>query len=309
VNERDTTVYAKDDPRSSLATAPAPGPDGSAAIAAAQYVDFRQLAPADGTTAEERTAIVRAQNVILVHTEARTGDDLDNGTLDGELAVILTDDSPVISVHTAAGTTPVNDPGLVVVPPGASHISVQGDGPVLRLIEAGEPEWRDRAANAEAYAEDHPRVAPLHRWPEPVGESAVRHYPLAKVPDDPDRFGRIFRTRAFMVNFLPPQHGPRDPRKLSPHTHDDFEQLSLAVRGSYVHHIRTPWLNDSTAWRDDEHVRLGSPSVAIIPPPAVHTSAADDPGVNQLIDIFSPPRVDFSQKPGWVLNADDYPMP
>jgi hypothetical protein len=302
-------VYEKDDPRSALATATAPRPDSGAAIAAPQYFDFRRLASPDADTPDGRTAVVRGQNVVLVRTEARAGDELDNGTLDGELAVVVTGDSPAFSVIVDGGTMRIDAPGLVVVPPGTSRISVHGDGPLVRLIEATEPAWRDRAANAAAYAEDHPRVAPLRRWPAPAGGPAVRFYRLADVPDDPARFGRIFRTRSFMVNFLPEVTGPRDPHKLSPHTHDDFEQLSLAVRGEYVHHIRTPWLSDSTRWRDDEHVRLGSPSVAIIPPPTVHTSAAADPGVNQLIDIFSPPRVDFSEKPGWVLNADDYPMP
>ncbi|GAB2995814.1 hypothetical protein LWP59_24750 [Amycolatopsis acidiphila] len=290
-------MYEKDDPRSSLTTATAPRPDTAAAIAAAQYFDLRT------------SSVVRAQNVVLVHTEARDGDDLDNGTLEGELAIIVTAASPAFTVLTGDGATLIDAPGLVVVPPGASRIGVRGDGPLIRLVEATEPAWRDQAANADAYAEDHPRVALLQRWPEPVGKPGVRFYPLSEVPDDPARFGRIFRTRAFMVNFLPEQDGPRDPRKLSPHSHDDFEQLSLAVQGEYVHHIRTPWLADSTRWHEDEHVRLGSPSVAIIPPPTVHTSAASDPGVNQLIDIFSPPRLDFSEKPGWVLNADEYPMP
>lgn len=300
-------MYTKDDPRSALATAPAA--NNTDAIAAAQYFDFHQLASPDARTLEGRTAIVRAQNVVLVHTEARAGDDLVNGTLDGELAIVVTTATPAFSVLTDDGAALIDAPGLVVVPPGASRIEVRGDGPLIRLIEAGEPAWRDKAVNAEAYATGHPRVAPLRRWPEPKGGNRIRHYRLDEVTDEPGRFGRIFRTRSFMVNFIPEVTGPRDPRRLSPHTHDDFEQLSLAVQGEYVHHIRTPWLPDSTTWRDDEHVRLPSPSLAIIPPPTVHTSAASDPGVNQLIDIFSPPRVDFSQKPGWVLNADDYPMP
>jgi hypothetical protein len=61
-------------------------------------------------------------------------------------------------------------------------------------------------------------------------------------------------------------------------------------------------------WRDDEHVHVASPSVAIIPPPSVHTSQSVSQVRNQLIDIFCPPRHDFSAKAGWVINAAEYPV-
>ena len=124
----------------------------------------------------------------------------------------------------------------------------------------------------------------------------------------PGRFGVLYRSTNLMVNFIPVRMEPRDPNKMSPHHHDDFEQCSLTLQGDYIHYLRWPWVPDKSIWRDDAAIRVGAPSMTVIPPPAIHTSQSLEPPC-QLIDIFSPPRLDFSQKPGWVLNADDYPMP
>ena len=72
--------------------------------------------------------------------------------------------------------------------------------------------------------------------------------------------------------------------------------------------MRWPWTPDATTWREDQHVEMGSPSVLVVPPKVVHTSA-NVHGPGWLIDIFSPPRLDFSAKPGMVCNANEYPVP
>ncbi|MGW6458214.1 hypothetical protein ACWF94_20265 [Streptomyces sp. NPDC055078] len=293
-------MYTKDDPRAALS-----GPGATASgIAVPEYHDYTLLPPD-----EPGTWISRAQNVVLAYTRPTLGCRLGAFDLTHEQVLLLVHDSSGAEVTSGDETVTLRGQGLIVIPPGPGTVTALGEGDLVRLVQADEPGWAERARNAASYSAPHPRVTPLSPWPAPVGGDRLRVYPLADIPEDPHRFGRIFRTRAFMVNFLPPNAGPRDPSKMSPHHHDDFEQVSLAVAGEFVHHIRTPWTTDSRTWRDDDHQRVASPSVTVIPPPTVHTSAAVAAGLNQLIDVFSPPREDFSDQPGWVLNAKEYPRP
>jgi hypothetical protein len=238
-------AYAKDDPRSALAapsTAP-PAVDGG--IAAPQFLDFSVLPPDVVSAAGSRQWIVRGQNFVLIYTEPAAGDLVRKSTLRSEQVLLLIDETSAVSGTTGAdGTHEVTGPALAVVPPGESAITSTGTGPVVSLLQSDEPGWAAKASNAAAYEVPHPHVAPLEPWPEPVDGYRWRTYPMSDVPEDPQRFGRIFRTRSFMVNFLPPKSGPRDPSAMSPHLHEDFEQASLVVAGTYIHHIQTPWGTD-----------------------------------------------------------------
>jgi hypothetical protein len=299
-------MYNDTDPRTALRSGGAPKQTDDG-IAAPEYRDFSKE-PADETSpVGSETWYHRGQNFILAFTHLKAGDSLVREGQADEYAVLLTDLRTDVAIHSDRKTERLTERALVVVPPGDSSVVAEADCSVVRLFDHRTTDMLALAANADSYAQPHPRVAPLKPWPGPVGGPQLRAYRIDQVPAEPGRFGRIYRTSAFMVNFLDLQEGPRDPEKLSPHHHDDFEQCSLAVEGAYVHHIRTPWMGKQSQWREDEHKRVDSPSVAIIPPPTVHTSAAVGEGSNRLIDIFCPPREDFSAQSGWVLNADDYP--
>ncbi|MEU4047664.1 hypothetical protein AB0F09_00445 [Streptomyces olivaceus] len=302
--------YASDDPRSRLDGAPTAVQDPNAPVAEPEFFDFSELEPDETSPAGSRTWIVRAQNVVLFWTRAEAGDVLGTEDETEEYMVLLPQDTADVTLAAGADRERVEGRALAVVPPGDSTITVHTATDVVRLFGAGDAARARRARNADSYAAPHPRVARPEPWPAPPGGHRLRvHGDVDAIGREPGRLGRIFRSRAFMANFLYPYDGPRDPAKLSPHHHDDFEQLSLVVSGSFTHHVRTPWTTDRTTWRPDVHRHVGSPSVAIIPPPTVHTSEACGPGRNQMVDVFAGPRRDFSAKAGWVLNAAEYPAP
>jgi hypothetical protein len=299
-------MYGSDDPRSRLATSGGAKAAPNLGFAAAEYVKFHEQSPQE-ESATARTWYARGQNFVVAYTEAKAGAVLARDNQIDEYMLVVPERGVFISVEAAGEARAIAGHSLVIVPPGASAIRVNAPGKILRVFSARSPDLAARASNAEAYAQAHPHIPPYEAWPDPPGGYRIRAYDL-DVPPKEGRFGRIFRCSTLMINMLPLEPGPRDISRLSPHHHDDFEQGSFAVQGAFTHHIRWPWTADSRVWRADDHEPCPAPSLAVIPPPAIHTSAGSDPVLNQLIDIFSPPRVDFSKMPGWVLNADEYPM-
>ncbi len=302
-------MYDTSDPRAALAAKPAAAaaPPTPGAFAAPEYGRFYNEPPQEKSDTAAHWHI-RGQNFVLCYSETKAGAVLERTAQADEYVAILPDAGASVRISAGAEVKEIAGPSIVMVPPGRSRIEVLAAGRLVRLVTSRAEDLAAKCPNAASYASRRAAIPPFTPWPEPPGGYRIRAYGL-DVPKEPGRFGRIFHCTTFMVNYLDPQVGPRDVTKLSPHHHDDFEQCSLAVEGAFMHHLRWPWTVDMTAWREDEHQHFATPSALVIPPPCIHTTRGLEPGVNQLVDVFCPPRIDFSLQKGWVLNADDYPMP
>lgn len=298
-------MYGKDDPRSALNTQSAAAAPLTGLVAEKQLGLFYQTSPTE-SGAVGKTWYHRGCNFVLAWSEVTPGGTFSRSGQADEYVVLLPKSGARITWN--GTTTQVPGFSIAFVPAGDSQIEVMEGGPVCRLFTTKAADLVALCPNARAYDQPRSHIPPFQPWPDPPAGWRVRHYSL-DVPPLPGRFGRVFRCTTFMVNYLEPNHGPRDKHKLSPHHHDDFEQCSLAVEGSFIHYLRWPWTTDMDDWREDNADHVRAPSSYVIPPPVIHTTRAMEAGRNQLVDIFCPPRRDFSEKPGWVLNADDYPMP
>lgn len=298
-------MYSQSDPRSALAPA-SKALSTPRGFGRATYARFYGSEPQQ-TGVGLRSWLVRGENFLTRFCQTEAGAILERANQPDEYAVLLPETGAEIEIEWNGNRVSMPGFSVAFVPAGKSRIAVKSGGPVVQVFTNRALDLLALCSNQSDYEPD-PNVAQIVDWPEPKGGEKVRIYSL-DVPKTEGRFGRIFRGRTIMINYLDPRDGPRDKRQLSPHDHADFQQGSLALTGEFVHHLRWPWTVDGTLWRDDEHVKIGTPSMAYIPAQVLHTSQAIGPGRNQLVDIFCPPRVDFSKKPGWVLNEEDYPAP
>lgn len=248
--------------------------------------------------------VARAANFAVRLTRAKAGIELPRDTNPDEYFVLL----PEVGATVTAGgeTIEVEKGTLLIVPPGKTSLTAKGDGIIVSIFSSAAADIMDVAENAENYRETV--ATPLVTWPIPKDGYRLRVYRLDDYSRS-DTLMRLFRSRRLMVNVFRPREVPRDTTKLSPHLHEDFEQGSLSLAGNWTHYLRYPWTPDLSAWQADREIKVGSPSLTVIPANVLHTSRNTNQGGSWLVDIFAPPRADFSRRPGLVNNADEYPLP
>jgi mannose-6-phosphate isomerase-like protein (cupin superfamily) len=250
-----------------------------------------------------RRWITRAANFAIVYTEGATGAVVCDHFDDEHFAFAI---AGGVAVAAGTGTATLGTEDLAILPPGDCELRFTQAATLVQVVTSGES-LAAAAANAATYAGGASEVAPALPWPEPVDGYRLRTY---STREGYARGGMVhaYRTRRLMIVPYERFLVPRDETQLSPHSHADFEQASVALEGQWLHHLRVPWSANRQHWKPDRTIDIGSPSVTIIPAGVIHTSQGIAGDGMRLVDVFSPPRLDFSQK-GWVDNAAEYPMP
>lgn len=224
-----------------------------------------------------------------------------------ELLVIAP--SGTLHIRSAASELPAVDVpahSVAILAPGRYNIS----GKPSALCAVFASQRADLAARrvlgAQTYVNPDPRIRPTgvpYRRKQRSAQVQVLDIGAVMASKDKPRL-KMLQTETLSINIVE-YAGPRNRAELSPHSHDAFEQGSLAIAGEFIHHLRAPWGSDANKWREDEHLVAASPSLLVVPVELIHTTEGVGTGQHFLLDLFSPPRGDFIGK-GWVANSADY---
>src|SRR4051794_39069291 len=143
--------YDKHDPRSQLSTA---GSAPAGIPRAAHYRELHDSAPDEKHEHGSRTWWTRSQAMVIGWTEAEAGEEIVTNDVAGEHAVLAIEGATLQVVHDGH-VTPVDEPAVVIVPPGASRLRVESAGTVIRVIAAATAgELATRCANRADYDDD-----------------------------------------------------------------------------------------------------------------------------------------------------------
>ncbi|MBX3620380.1 MAG: hypothetical protein KF891_10415 [Rhizobacter sp.] len=271
-----------------------------------RHRSFATFEPADADASVARRALMRGQNfwVEWVRVPAAGSHFAFESEHESMLISVAT---PLTVQHDGGERVEVPGHSVTIVPAGRHTVSAHAGGEYVVLAShRADVSGQERVINEAAYATPDPRIVPAGRpWRRHAPLHRAQVLPIDEVRASADKPRlKMLQTEALSVNVVE-YRGVRDRTALSPHSHADFEQGSLALAGDFVHHLRVPWGANANLWRDDEHLPAPSPSLLVVPVDMVHTTEGVGDGHHLLIDVFSPPRHDFIDK-GWVFNAHDY---
>jgi len=267
---------------------------------------YRTASLCDFPPETNKTSVAFAQNFTV---ECLRSDGHSSHKIASNHETILVVPEAAITLVSSEGSIDIPKRSLVIIPDGQYDIVFLTAGRTFALTTG-----RIKLEQSSTFEQDgsgpaqlDPRVKPIGK-PFPKSESADGGIRVYSVDDIPHPSGnprlKFLQTSTMSINWVE-YHGPRDRTKLSPHSHEYFEQGSLAITGDFIHHIRTPWGPNADRWRDDQHITAPSDSLLVIPPELTHTTEGVGNGHSVLVDVFAPPRKDFISK-GWMHNAADY---
>lgn len=222
-----------------------------------------------------------------------------------EMLLLLPDEGAEVRIGRASAQI-VPGRSVCVLPAGNVTVRPAPQGRAVLIASSRKDLASSVAVNDADYSTPDARLAGSdagYRRTRGAGELQVIAVDDIRAPADKPRL-KMLQSDTLSINWVE-YMGPRDRSKLSPHSHTNFEQGSLAIEGDFIHHLRVQWGPDANQWREDQHLEAGPASMISIPVQLVHTTEGVGAGRHLLIDVFSPPREDFIQK-GWVANSGDY---